>query len=85
MPYITRERRKVLEYNEDCKKEFPFSPGELNYMFCELAKDYITIKGESYQTYNDIIGALEGAKMEIYRRLIAPYEENKIKENGDVF
>ena len=41
--------------------------------------------GNSYATINDIIGALEGAKMEFYRRVVAPYEDEKIKENGDVY
>lgn len=39
----------------------------------------------SYQAINDIIGALESAKMEIYRRIAAAYEDQKILENSDVF
>ena len=31
-----------------------------------------------------MIGALESAKLELYRRSIALYEDTKIKENGDV-
>jgi len=31
------------------------------------------------------MGALEGAKLELYRRKVAIYEEEKIKENGDVY
>jgi len=42
-------------------------------------------QGPSYQTINDIIGALEGAKMEFYRRVVVPYEDKKIKDNGDVY
>lgn len=59
--------------------------GELNYLFTKIAIRYLHCKGESYQTYNDIIGALEGAKLELYRRSVAPYENGKIKENGDVY
>jgi len=33
---------------------------------------------------NDAIGALEGAKLELYRRVISKYEDKKIMENGDV-
>lgn len=33
----------------------------------------------------DILGALEGAKLELYRRKISPYEDIKIEENGDVY
>lgn len=60
-------------------------PGTLNYQFTMLCLDYIKDVGEKYQTYNDIIGALEACKLEFYRRAIAPYEDQKIKENGDVY
>ena len=39
----------------------------------------------TYQTMNDIIGALEGAKLEFYRRVVVPYENDKIEQNGDVY
>jgi hypothetical protein len=39
----------------------------------------------SYADYNSIIGVLECAKLEIYRRTAAPYEDEKIEQNGDVF
>jgi hypothetical protein len=41
--------------------------------------------GLSYQTINDILGALVGAREEYYRRVVAPYEDLKVKANGDVF
>ena len=37
------------------------------------------------QNVYDVIGALEGAKMELYRRKISLYEDIKLKENGDVY
>ncbi len=43
------------------------------------------VNDTKYQTYNDILGALEGAKLELYRRQIGPYEETAIKRNGDVY
>jgi hypothetical protein len=61
------------------------SAGELNFAFTVVSRSYLEDKGESYQTYNDIIGALEGCKLELYRRMVAPYEDVKIKENGDVY
>ena len=79
MPYIKEERRwAVFETS-------PQTSGELNYALTLALKDYLADHGESYQTYNDMIGALEGAKLELYRRKIAPYEDIKIKENGDVW
>jgi hypothetical protein len=56
----------------------------LNYIITVLCKKYIQDHGESYQHYNDIIGVLECAKMEFYRRKIVPYEDIKILSNGDV-
>ncbi len=47
--------------------------------------DYLNYKGESYQTYNDIIGALENAKLEFFRRKISPYEDRKKESNGDIY
>jgi len=81
MPYIDEVRRvKLLEFNDQ-----PQNAGELNFLITNLITKYIFMKGEKYQHYNDVIGALEGAKLEIYRRKIAPYEDIKRKENGDVY
>jgi len=59
--------------------------GELNYLITRLVHTFLGQKPESYQNYNDALGALEGAKLELYRRKIGPYENKKIEENGDVF
>ena len=75
MPYIKQDRRLFDAENA----------GELNYMFAVVINDYIKFKGKSYQTYNDILGALAGQQLEIYRRKIAPYEERKCELNGDVY
>jgi len=81
MPYIDEVRRaKLLQF-----KDQPQNAGELNFLITNLISNYISFKGEKYQHYNDIMGALEGAKLELYRRKIAPYEDKKIKENGDVY
>lgn len=80
MPYIPPARRKELDLKFD-----PKTAGELNYVITSQLTNYIFLNGESYQTFNDIIGALEGAKLELYRRLIVPYEDRKARENGDVY
>lgn len=79
MPYIIPERRMMLHYVS------PGTPGELNYMITQLLLKYLGTQGMSYQTINDILGAVEGAKMEFYRRIAVPYEDTKIEENGDVY
>jgi hypothetical protein len=78
MPYINQEARNRLKFDK------PRYAGELNYLITTLLMDYYN-QGPSYQTINDIIGALEGAKMEFYRRVVVPYEDKKIKDNGDVY
>ena len=81
MPYIKEEDRKYV----NILHHVPRNAGELNWLLTIKIRSYIEKHGECYQTYNDIIGALEGAKLELYRRKIAPYEDKKIKENGDVY
>jgi hypothetical protein len=77
MPYIPQDARIQAEKQ-------PGIPGELNFALTQLIKFYL---GEepNYQRYNDVLGALEGAKLELYRRKIAGYEDSKIIENGDVY
>jgi len=82
MPYIKKERRMDLDWGST---SIPVNAGELNFKITQLITMYLLERVESYETYNDIVGALEGAKLELYRRKIAPYEDKKIKENGDVY
>ena len=79
MPYIRQSDKETLFAGHT-----PTTAGELNFLFTSICKVYME-NGESYQKYNDCIGALEGAKLELYRRKVAPYEDTKIKENGDVY
>lgn len=78
MPYLTKERRKeLLEIS-------PENPGDLNYLISDMLYDY-WLNNQKYKSINDIVGALECAKLEFYRRVASPYEDQKIKENGDVY
>ncbi len=65
--------------------QHPRVSGELNYKLTMTVKEYLDAHGLCYQTINDIVGALEGAKLEFYRRVAAPYENDKIESNGDVY
>ncbi len=80
MPYITEEDRRNVSLTQ-C----PGCPGELNYMITLLCKNYLSQKGISYTNMNEIVGVLECAKQEFYRRMTVPYEDKKKEENGDVF
>lgn len=81
MPYISKEARSEIRL--DIRD--PETPGELNYAITYIIDYYLKQKGISYTNINEVIGVLECAKLELYRRIAAPYEENKILENGDVY
>jgi hypothetical protein len=72
-------RRNSIDYGDE-----PHTAGELNYKLTSVINDYLG-DGLSYAKLNEVIGALECAKLELYRRLAAPYEDTKIQENGDVY
>ena len=79
MPYINNDAKERLQW------DFPRNAGELNYYITMVCQEYFLKNGERYQQINDVIGALEGCKLEFYRRLVGPYEDKKISENGDVY
>ena len=86
MPYIKQEdRNKFADLTKQIDRVTIDTPGELNYLFTKLAITYMVDRGLSYQTINDIVGALEGAKLEFYRRVAERYETDKINVNGDVY
>jgi len=80
MPYITKHDRN----NIDVLNFDPVCAGQLNYVITTIIRDYYN-KSPSYQSVNDVVGALEGAKLEFYRRVAAPYEDTKVIQNGDVY
>lgn len=77
MPYLEKKRKDVIST--------PEVSGELNYMVTELIIAYMKNNGVSYQTCNDIVGALDNAKDEFRRRVQHPYEDFKRQQNGDVY
>jgi Zn-dependent M28 family amino/carboxypeptidase len=83
MPYIKQEDRSKFEILiadaqmiENC--------GELNYVISKICLQYLKTKGMKYQNINDIMGALYGVQHELYRRVYANYEDQKVIENGDI-
>lgn len=100
MPYIKTSDRETYENEiqalvkklEQTAGEQTTSvfPGHLNYIITSLIKRGYDAAAKlddfnlGYGDFNEIIGMLECAKLELYRRTLAPYEDKKIKENGDV-
>lgn len=82
MPYIlSKDREELFQFTG----RHPSNPGELNYLLTSVCDDYIRCNGFNYKGINDAIGALECAKLELYRRVAAPYEDTKKETNGDVY
>lgn len=80
MPYIKQEDRLGVSVM------IPETPGELNYLLTRVIQDYIDERGGvSYTIINEVVGVLECAKLELYRRVAAPYEDSACNRNGDVY
>lgn len=79
MPYKKPRRKAELDAGKA-----PVDTGDLTYLFFKLAVRYITLHGVSYEVLASVVAALENTKLEFYRRHVAPYEDEKIRENGDV-
>ena len=92
MPYIKREFRNELDnsiYNLSCDIRNTDGTGVsreglMNYAISKLIME---VYGPtwSYSSINEIIGVLECAKMEFYRKVAANYEDGKEEENGNVY
>lgn len=79
MPYITETQKNLLA--NGYRK--PAHVGELNYAITKMCLEFHD--RFDYHALNDIVGVLECVKQEFYRRMAAPYEDEKMKANGDVF
>lgn len=92
MPYIRKEMRETFDYHIEslvdlvANEEDDRTPrsGIFNYIISALLWRYLRQEGMSYNRLNSLIGVLECAKMELYRRMAVPYEDEAIKRNGDI-
>lgn len=81
MPYVDAAARQRLEQGGA-----PQNAGELNYAISRLVDEYLRGLGPlRYAQLNEVVGALECAKLELYRRIAAPYEDRKRGDHGDVY
>ncbi len=86
MPYIKQSQRLRLQrITKAIEGEHLDNAGEVNYLCTIVVREYLKQRGMNYATINNAIGALECAKMELYRRLASPYEDLKIADNGDIY
>ena len=86
MPYISQDERKMIK--DDISKILVYvdeytTTEMLNYIISVIC--HAACEGrEQYSRFNEIIGVLECCKQEFYRKVITPYEDKKIQENGDL-
>jgi hypothetical protein len=90
MPYISQDKRAHLQ-NDIIKLVWWFrkdgwshEAGVLNYIITRLIWAFWKAD-PNYKTWAKISAALTDARDEMYRRVIVPYEDSKIEENGDVY
>ena len=99
MPYIDEDVRfeldSCIDKMADClmlghvnnkedisNEEFTVLLGEINYSFSRIISK--TMCEPSYSKIAMITGVLENIKQEFYRRVAEPYENIKIRSNGDI-
>lgn len=88
MPYIKREQRPELDKPVaelvEIISAMPVEQqdGSVNYAVTTFLKGVYT--PPKYFRFNRMMGVLHCIAMEAYRRRVAPYEDLKIEENGDV-
>jgi hypothetical protein len=90
MPYIRKDDRERLDSTIDSlivainsNGEPAVGDGDVNYAITRII-DYFYNK-PSYAIMARGIMTLECAKQEFYRKVIAPYEDEKAKKNGEVY
>ena len=92
MPYIKQDDRRGKDGYIDALDNQIITAGDLNYTITRLVHNWMASQESSlgdkysarYATHNTAIGVLECSKLELYRRLTAPYEDKVMAENGDV-
>jgi hypothetical protein len=87
MPYIKKEQRpKIDELVAPLVEHIKSLPmedqdGSMNYAVTKMLKG---IYPQKYFHFNRALGVLSAITHEFYRKIIGPYEDTKISENGDV-
>ena len=87
MPYVKKDQRPPLDKLADpviaylAKLPVEEQDGALNYLVTKIIR---TVYPRRYFHYNRALGVLSAIAHELYRHVVGPYEDEKIKENGDV-
>ncbi len=87
MPYIKKSQRgkvdKLVAPLIDHLKSLPVEDqdGLLNYAVTKIIRH---LYPQKYFHLNRALGVVTAISQELYRRVVGPYEDTKITENGDV-
>lgn len=85
MPYIKQERRDLLDPSIDevifALAQMDAGMGDLNYVVTRLM---IGMGAQGYTEMSAVRAVANDAADEYYARLMRPYEDRKIKDNGDI-
>lgn len=84
MPYIKMEDRQFFDREITLLSIKIGNEGDFNYCITKLALLLLKKWGKKYGIFNLLIGVFECAKLELYRRHVGIYEDEKIQQNGDV-
>lgn len=90
MPYIKQEDRGRFEpllsgFSALCAARHP-TAGEMNYLITRFITEWLGDPAAlNYDRINTVSGFMNEALAEFRRRVVAPYEDRKIAENGDAY
>ena len=93
MPYIAQEKRRQVDHliddlrfalaSMEADDELNNMDGNVNYIITRLLMSVYGDKDTTtYSNINAVIGVLECAKNEFYRKVAAPYEDQKEFDHG---
>lgn len=85
MPYIQADARPAIDALVDPLIEHleNADDGSVNYAITRILRG-VYAKQVRYERINRAMGVLACVQAEFYRRVAAPYEDQKTRENGDV-
>jgi len=98
MPYLVEAQREELERHGGLNDLINYTNsmslknlvGTINYVVFKIVKQWLkndlglTSKRKNYFALCAILGTVICCALELYRRVVAPYEDDKIVENGEV-
>lgn len=92
MPYIEQEERDQIDpkLEELLMHMGPLTPGQFVYIIYQIALWQATNGGVdklpvNWTKCNEIVGNIDCAGKEFYRRVVGPYEGEAIAKNGDCY